>query len=73
MAFLPPSTWQELGLQLICAGQLDELSQLMSRPEYAPLRPALLLLGWDKYLAEGSGKELMEALWPSQVRVTGMM
>lgn len=58
---------QDIGLQLIRVGKLTELSQLLSQPEYAPLRPALLLLGWDVYVAEGSGKELTEALWPSQV------
>lgn len=57
-----------MGLQLIRVGQLNEVSQLLSQPEYAPLRPVLLLLGWDVFVAEGSGKELTEALWPSQAR-----
>lgn len=53
---------------MIRVGQLNEVSQLLSQPEYAPLRPVLLLLGWDIFIAEGSGKELTEALWPSQAR-----
>ena len=65
-----PSTPQEIGLQLIRVGRLNEVSQLLSQPEYTPLRPALLLLGWDVYVTEGSGKELTEALWPSQVTGT---
>ena len=48
-------------------GRLKEVSELLSKPEYTPLRPILLLLGWDVYVAEGSGKELTDALWPSQV------
>ena len=61
-------TPQDIGLQLIRVSRLDEVSQLLSQPELAPLRPALLLLGWDIYLTEGSGKELTVALWPTQVR-----
>ena len=61
------SITQEIGLQLIRVGRLEEVAQLLSKPEYVPLRPALLLLGWDVYVAEGSGKELTEAIWPSQV------
>lgn len=65
--FSPPLAPQEVGLQLVYAGQVNKLSSLTSRPEYAPLRPILLLLGWDVFPAKGSGKEFTEALWPSQV------
>ena len=57
----------DTGLQLVYTGKLQELSQLMSRPEYVPLRPILLLLGWDRYSAVSSGKELLDALWPMEV------
>ena len=50
-------------------GRIQEVSQLLSKPEFSPLRPLLLLLGWDVYVAEGSGKALTEALWPSPVCV----
>ena len=57
----------EQGLQLIYTGKLQELSQLMMKPEFIPLRPVLLLLGWDRYTAVGSGKELLDVLWPMEV------
>ncbi len=57
----------ERGLQLIYTGKLSELVALMSKPEFVPLRPVLLLLGWDRYAASGSGKELLDALWPMEV------
>ena len=57
----------ERGLQLICTGKLQELSPLMLKAEFIPLRPVLLLLGWDRYLAAGSGKELLDVLWPMEV------
>ena len=41
---------------------------MVSHPEHAPLRPILLLLGWDRYPAVGSGKELLDTLWPLEVR-----
>lgn len=56
------------GLQLVFTGKLSELSQEMSQPEYVPLRPVLLLLGWDRYSAVGSGRELLDSLWPREVR-----
>lgn len=62
------SVLQDKGLQLVFTGNLSELSQLMSHPEHAPLRPLLLLLGWDRYPTAGSGKGLLDALWPSEVR-----
>ena len=55
------------GLQLVFTGKLAELSKQMLRPEYVPLRPVLLLLGWDRYSAAGSGKELLDSLWPMEV------
>lgn len=55
------------GLHFIYTGNLQELANLMSKPEYVPLRPVLLLLGWDRYAATGSGKELLDALWPMEV------
>ena len=55
------------GLQLVFTGKLAELSQAMEQPEYVPLRPALLLLGWDRYSASGSGRELLDSLWPMEV------
>ena len=55
------------GLQLVFTGKLPELSQQMMRPEYVPLRPVLLLLGWDRYSAAGSGRELLDSLWPMEV------
>lgn len=58
----------ERGLQLIYTGKLQELSRLMMTPEFIPLRPVLLLLGWDRYTAVGSGKELLDVLWPMEVR-----
>lgn len=57
------------GLHFIYTGNLRELATLMSKPEYVPLRPVLLLLGWDRYTATGSGKELLDVLWPMEVRV----
>ena len=57
------------GLQLIYTGKLQDLGQLLSKPEFVPLRPVLLLLGWDRYAASGSGKELLDALWPMEVGV----
>ena len=57
----------ERGLQLICTGHLQEVARLMDRIEFIPLRPVLLLLGWDRYSAVGSGKELLDALWPMEV------
>lgn len=55
------------GLQLVFTGKLSDLSQRMLRPEYVPLRPVLLLLGWDRYSAAGSGRELLDSLWPMEV------
>ena len=55
------------GLQLVFTGKLPDLSLLMLRPEYVPLRPLLLLLGWDRYSAAGSGRELLDSLWPMEV------
>lgn len=55
------------GLQLVFTGQLSNLSQQMMQPEYVPLRPVLLLLGWDRYSAMGSGRELLDSLWPMEV------
>lgn len=55
------------GLTFILTGNLRELSNLMSKTEYVPLRPVLLLLGWDRYAATGSGKELLDVLWPMEV------
>ena len=54
------------GLQLIYTGKLQELSQLMLKPEFIPLRPVLLLLGWDRYATSGSGRELLDVLWPME-------
>ena len=54
---------------MICQGKLDELSQLLSQPIHTPLRPILLLLGWDKYPSSSIGKNLLETLWPSEVSV----
>ena len=58
----------EAGLQLVLTGQLQDLSGLMERQECTLLRPIMLLMGWDKYSAVGSGKELLDMLWPSEVR-----
>ena len=58
------------GLQLVFTGKLPELSQRMLRPEYVPLRPVLLLLGWDRYSAAGSGRELLDSLWPMEVSIS---
>ena len=57
----------ERGLQLVCTGHLEAVSRLLDRTEFIPLRPVLLLLGWDRYNATGSGKELLDALWPMEV------
>ena len=56
------------GLQLIFTGKLSELSEEMSQLEYVPLRPLLLLLGWDRYNAVGSRRELLDSLRPKEVR-----
>ncbi len=58
----------ESGLQLVLTGQLTEVATLMERQECLPLRPIMLLMGWDKYHAAGSGKELLDVLWPVEVR-----
>ena len=55
------------GLQLIHTGKLQDLSKLMMQAEFVPLRPVLLLLGWDRCAAMGSGKELLDSLWPMEV------
>ena len=60
------------GLQMVFTGKLPELSQRMLRPEYVPLRPVLLLLGWDRYSAAGSGRELLDSLWPMEVTLVCM-
>lgn len=57
------------GLQLVFTGKLPELSRQMMQLEYVPLRPVLLLLGWDRYSAAGSGKELLDSLWPMEVTI----
>ena len=57
---------QDQGLSLISSGELKELPDLLSS-EFSPLRPLLLLLGWDRYPHQGSGRELLETLWPDQV------
>jgi len=59
--------FQLKGLQLISIGELEQLTELMSATEYAPLRPLLLLLGWDRYPHNGSGQELLETLWTPEV------
>lgn len=56
------------GLHLIYTGKLRELSGLMMKSEFIPLRPVLLLLGWDRYVSTGSGKELLDVLWPMEVK-----
>ena len=48
-------------------GELGQLAELMSAPEYAPMRSLLLLLGWDRYPHTGSGQELLDALWTPEV------
>lgn len=58
----------ESGLQLVLTGQLSEVVTLMNRQEWLPLRPIVLLMSWDKYPAVGSGKELLDVLWPVEVR-----
>ena len=58
------------GLQLVFTGKLSELSERMLRSEYVPLRPVLLLLGWDRYSAAGSGRELLDSLWPMEVSIS---
>lgn len=55
------------GLQLISIGELEQLRELMSTPEYAPMKPLLLLLGWDRYPHNGSGQELLDTLWTPEV------
>ena len=48
-------------------GELEQLAELVSAPEYAPMRSLLLLLGWDRYPHSGSGQELLNALWTPEV------
>lgn len=57
------------GLHFIYTGKLQELAWLMMKPEFIPLRPVLLLLGWDRYASMGSGRELLDVLWPMEVCV----
>lgn len=57
----------EAGLQLVLTKQLQDLSDMIHHPDHTPLRPVLLLMGWDKYPAVGSGKELLDVLWPAEV------
>ena len=54
---------------MVQSGDFVELSVLLSPPELAPLKPLLLLLAWDRYSDRGSGSELLETLWPDQVRL----
>ncbi len=61
-------TTLESGLQLVLTGQLSEVAALMNKREWLPLRPIMLLLSWDKYPAAGSGRELLDVLWPVEVR-----
>lgn len=51
-------------MKLICSGRLDELSDLLQDPTFSPLKPLLLLLGWDRYPDIGSGQNLLDILWP---------
>ena len=48
-------------------GELGQLADLISAPEYAPMRSLLLLLGWDRYPHSGSGQELLDTLWAPEV------
>jgi len=48
-------------------GKLEQLAELMSATEYAPMRSLLLLLGWDRYPHSGSGQELLDTLWTPEV------
>ena len=62
---MPPTCLQERGLQLISSSQWEGLTRLLNYADLFPLRPLLLLLGWDRNPDVGSGKELLDALWPS--------
>lgn len=61
---LPSTLMQEQGLSMIQAGNLQGLSDLLSPLELSPLKPLLLLLGWDRYPDHTTRRELLELLWP---------
>ena len=58
---------QETSLILIETGQLARLQSLLCPPELAPLRPLVVLVGWDKCADTATAADLLNTLWNPQV------
>ena len=52
---------------LVKTGQLDRLAAMLSPRELRPLRPLVLLVGWDHCPDITAAKELLAALGDRQV------
>ena len=61
--------FQDTSLSFIRDGMYDELVTLLSPDEFAPLKPLVLLLGWNYVYSCDSANNLLDALHePSKVR-----
>lgn len=64
---------QESGLQLIRQGEFSKLASLLSPPEFAPLRPLLVLLGWEQCTDCDGVSTLLTKLWADHVSVCNVV
>ena len=55
-------------MALINAGQFMELQDLLSFPEFHPLKPAVLLMGWSQCVTSAHARTLIDTLWDELVR-----
>lgn len=49
---------------MVSSGNMEELSGVRDDLSLMPLRPLLLLLGWDRSPDIGNGSQVLEVLWP---------
>ncbi|KAK3587800.1 hypothetical protein CHS0354_042763 [Potamilus streckersoni] len=57
----------ETGLNLIKCGLFDKLKSFFSTLELYPLKPLVLLLGWNYCRNSSDAKELLDALWDEKM------
>ncbi|GFO26040.1 Zinc finger fyve domain-containing protein 26 [Plakobranchus ocellatus] len=53
----------DLCLALSNAGRFMELQDLLSYPEFHPLKPAVLLMGWSQCVTSAHARTLIDTLW----------
>lgn len=55
-------------MSLVYQGRFVELAELLSREDFNPLRPLLLLLGWSHCHTVDAAGSLLDAIWLSHVK-----